>query len=181
MGIPTLRTERLVLRPFAMSDADAVTALAGAREVAATTLLIPHPYQKSDAEKWIAGHEAEFASGAGADFAIVVRDGPVVGAIGLRLSKEHNRADLGYWIGVRFWGCGYATEAGREILRYGFLDRGMERLTAHHFATNPASGRVIEKLGLKKEGVFPRHVRKWGEYVDCVMFGVLREDWERGR
>jgi [ribosomal protein S5]-alanine N-acetyltransferase len=188
MGIPTLRTERLVLRAFSMGDAEAVTALAGAREVAATTLLIPHPYQKSDAEGWIAAHGAEFASGVGADFAITLREGAtalregtVVGAIGLRLSKEHNRADFGYWIGVPYWGCGYATEAGREILRYGFVDLGMQRMTAHHFATNPASGRVIEKLGLKKEGVFPRHVRKWGEYLDCVMFGVVREDWERAR
>ncbi len=178
MGIPTLRTERLVLRPFVAGDAEAVVALAGAREIAEMTLLIPHPYAKADAEKWIAGHEAEFAAGTGANFAIALHNetgGTLVGAIGMVISGAHQRAEIGYWVGVPFWGMGYATEAGREVVRYGFEERNLARLTAHHFGHNPASGRVLEKIGMVREGLFPRHVMKWGRLVVCVLYGVVRE------
>lgn len=179
--IPTLSTQRLTLRPFTSADADEVVRLAGAREVAATTLLIPHPYQKSDALAWIATHEPEFARSARADFAISLHDGTLIGAIGLSISATHNHADIGYWIGVPYWGHGYATEAGREIIRYGFQDRALNRLTAHHFAGNLASGRVIQKMGLKQEGLFRQHVKKWGTYTDAVMYGILRSEWQPPR
>lgn len=180
MAVPTLKTERLLLRPFSMDDVPAVVDLAGQRQIAATTLLIPHPYSPSDAEKWIERHDAEFASGRNANFAITLR-GSLIGAISMVTSPEHQRAELGYWIGVPFWGQGYATEAGREVVRYGFTDRDLLRLTAHHFANNPASGRVLERMGMKKEGLFPRHIQKWGTFVDCIMYGMLREDFSPAR
>ena len=177
VGVPTLMTKRLKLRGFSHGDIADVVRLAGDIEIARMTLLVPHPYETRDAEVWISSHEAAFNEGKSAEFAITLHDGTLIGAIAIVFSKQHERAEIGYWIGVPFWGKGYATEAASEIVRYGFEDRGQARLTAHHFAHNPASGRVIEKIGMKREGLFPKHVKKWGEFVDCVMYGMLREDW----
>ena len=98
---PRLSTERLVLRPFDLSDARAVQRLAGAREVADTTLHIPHPYRIGMAEAWIGTHREAFAAGRSVTFAIVrKRPRALVGAIGLQLDLAHGRAELGYWIGA---------------------------------------------------------------------------------
>src|SRR5690606_40905097 len=71
---PTLHTERLILRPFAAADADAVTRLASAREIAATTLSIPHPYERGFAETWIASHQDQFAASGSIVLAITLRE-----------------------------------------------------------------------------------------------------------
>ncbi len=177
---PTITSQRLVLRPFALSDCDAVTALAGEREIAEMTALVPHPYAKSDAETWISGHASAFDSGKSAEWAIVrAADARLVGAIGAIFSANHNRADFGYWIGKPFWGQGYATEAGRRMVQHLFDDRGLMRVAAFHFTRNPASGRVLQKIGLTQEGLFRKHIKKWGEYHDCVMYGLVKDDWKR--
>ena len=177
--LPTLTTDRLVLRAFEPADADAVTSLAGAREIAATTIRIPHPYPPGLAAEWIATHRARFAAGHGLPFAVTLsEDGRLVGAIGLEVDPGHGHAELGYWIGVPFWNRGYATEAARVALEWGFETLALHRVHAHHFASNPASGRVLEKIGMQREGVLRQHVLKWETYEDAVMYGILRAEWE---
>ncbi len=178
-GAPTLETQRLVLRAMTLEDAADVQRLAGDRKIAATTALIPHPYPDGAAEEWIGGHEAEFAKGAGATWAITNRaTDELVGAVGLIINEQNLRAEIGYWIGSPFWGKGFMSEAARAVLKYAFEERGLQRVFAHHFHTNPASGRVMEKIGMKREGVLRRHFVKWGEPVDCVYYGILREEYE---
>src|SRR6187402_3054152 len=126
-----------------MSDAPAVQRLAGAPEIAATTFSIPHPYELAAAEDWIRTHPSAYEAGTLVNFAIVVRDSEdLVGAIGFRIDRAHHRAELGYWIGVDYWGRGYATEAGTAVLHHGFTDLGLNRVFARHMTMNPASGRV---------------------------------------
>lgn len=176
-----IRTQRLLLRPFRPSDAKRVQLLAGEREVASTTANIPHPYEDGMAEAWIAGHAESLASGEGIVFAIDSPSPPaegLVGAVGLVLDLPSRRAEMGYWIGKPYWGLGFATEAAHAVLRYGFEEIGLERIHAHHFARNPASGRVLEKIGMTYEGCLRRHVLKWGRYEDLAMFGILREEFE---
>src|ERR1700746_2272380 len=121
MPHPDLHTDRLVLRPYVLSDVADLVRLAGAREVAATTLRIPHPYREQDAIEFISSSPAEAETGTSARFAITLRDsGVLVGGIGLRIDPPHQHAELGYWIGVPYWGRGYATEAARAVVRYGF-------------------------------------------------------------
>jgi len=176
---PTLTTERLLLRPFSPADAADVRRLAGQREVAANTLTIPHPYEEGMADEWIATHAGQFARGAGAVFAVVERDsGLLVGAIGLSIAADHARAELGYWVGKPYWGRGYCTEAARAVLGYAFGDLGLHRVHAHHFARNPASGRVMRKVGMTREGCLRGHVRKWGVFEDLESYGILREEWQ---
>ena len=175
---PTLRTARLLLRPFALDDASEVQRLAGAREVAATTLLIPHPYENGIAEQWIATLGPKWEQKESAVFANVIRETQqLCGAIGLKLDAVHATAEMGYWVGVPFWGRGYCTEAAREMVRFGFQQLGLNRIHAHHFARNPASGRVLQKLGMRHEGCLRQHVRRWGRFEDLECYGILRSEW----
>jgi RimJ/RimL family protein N-acetyltransferase len=167
-----ITTERLTLRHFTAADAPAVQRLAGAREVAAGTLLIPHPYHEGAAEEWIASQAERQAQGS--DVLAIEADGEVVGAIGMRVEHDHDRGELGYWIGVPFWGRGYATEAARAVVEYAFSEQGLNRVFAVHFTNNPASGRVLQKIGMQHEGTMRRHVKKWGEYLDVEMYGMVK-------
>jgi RimJ/RimL family protein N-acetyltransferase len=173
VNIPTLRTERLLLRAFERWDVPALVPLIGAREVAATTLRIPHPYKEEDAEILFEPTEENVR------FAITLQpEGGLIGGIGLRLDAPHNRAELGYWIGFPYWGQGYATEAARAVVRYGFEVLNLHRIYAQHFGSNPTSGGVLRKLGMKPEGTLPQHILKWGEYLDVAFYGMLRTDFK---
>lgn len=177
---PVLRTPRLRLRPFLPDDAPAVQRLAGDLAVAHTTLNIPHPYEDGMAEAWITMVAEDFTVGRQVVFAVTGEaTAELLGAIGLVLRLEHARAELGYWIGHPFWGQGYATEAVREVLRYGFVTLGLHRIHASHFARNPASGRVMLKAGMRQEGVARAHVRRFDRFEDLVQYGMLREEFER--
>lgn len=179
LPFPTLTTERLVLRAFIPQDAADVRRLAGAREVAATTLNIPHPYPEGAAEEWIRTHQSAFEAGTGVNLAMTIREaGDLVGAIGLNLAAESNQAELGYWVGVPYWNRGYCSEAAAAVLAYGFGDLGVRRIHAHHLGSNPASGRVMIKIGMTYEGTLRQHVKKWDRYEDAVLYGCLRGEFE---
>jgi RimJ/RimL family protein N-acetyltransferase len=178
---PTLTTERLVLRPLAPDDAPAVQALIAEREIAANTLTIPHPYPEGGAAEWIEKHAGEFARGAGVVFAVTLRgDGTLVGVIGLDLVAEHQRAEMGYWVGKPYWGNGYATEAARALLRHAFRDLGLRKVNAHHMTRNPASGAVMRKMGMKFEGRLREHILKWGAFEDLDAYAILAHELEDG-
>lgn len=176
---PTLNTQRLVLRPFTPGDAPRVQELAGAPEIAATTLRIPHPYPKGYAAQWIAGHAGMFEAGEGVVFAIVRRrDAALVGCTGLQCDTENRNAELGYWIGVPYWNRGYATEAARMTVAFGFAGFGLHAIKSSYFGSNPASGRVMEKIGMRYEGRRREHVFKEGRgFEDVVEYGILSGDF----
>jgi RimJ/RimL family protein N-acetyltransferase len=179
--LPTIVTPRLRLRPFSLDDAPALARLCADRDVVATTLTLPHPYQLSDATNWISKHPAEFDADVGVALALTMRDvGILVGSIGLRIDRPHQRAEMGYLIGKGYWGRGYCTEAARATLAYGFRELGLHRIEANHFSNNPASGRVMRKLGMKPEGLRRHHVFRWGEFLDLVEYGILSQDFESG-
>lgn len=179
MSLPVLSTPRLILRPFRASDAARVSELAGAAGIAETTLNIPHPYRLEMAEPWIATHEEAFRQGRLVVLAITCREseGALVGTISLSLTPEHDRGELGYWIGESFWGRGYCTEAAREMIRYGFQELGLFRIGSHHMVRNPASGRVMQKIGMRFEGRRRGIYKKRGAYEDCDFYGMLRADF----
>jgi L-fuculose-phosphate aldolase len=173
---PTLNTERLVLRPFSRDDAPVVRELAGAREVADNTLTIPHPYPEGEAERWIAGHASAFQAGELVIFAITTEPDGLVGAVGLKLDDDSGIAELGYWVGVPCWGRGYATEAAAAVVEYGFRDLALQRIWARAFARNPASSRVLEKIGMVHEGTQRKGIRKNDQLLDTELYAILRED-----
>lgn len=175
---PVLKSARLWLRPFDLSDAPAVRALAGDERVAATTLNIPHPYEDGVAEAWILTHRQLYAAGIVVSFAMVVKETrELVGAIGLRLEARHQRAELGYWVGVPFWNRGFCTEAARVILEYAFGVLEIHRVHATHFTRNPASGAVMRKLGMSHEGHMRQHILKQGVFEDLETYAILRSEY----
>lgn len=175
---PQLQSERLVLRAFTPDDALEVERLAGEREVAAGTLTMPHPYPEGAAAMWIATHAGTVEGGDGLTLAVErLADGALLGAMSLRIEREYERAELGYWIGRPYWGSGYATEAAAALVAYAFEQLELNRVYAYHFSTNPASGRVLQKIGMRHEGVRRQHHRKWGEFVDNDAYAILRSEW----
>ncbi len=174
---PTLETQRLLLRAFVDEDGPRVRELASAREVAATTLNIPHPYEAGLAESWIATHPEQFQAGEAAHYAITRKQaGDLIGAIGIQIQQAHRTAELGYWIGVPYWGQGYCTEAAEAVVRYCFQQLGLHRVHARHFSSNPASGRVLQKIGMLHEGRLRGHILKWGIFHDLELYGLTQED-----
>lgn len=175
---PLLHTARLTLRPFVPDDAPRVRELAGAYEVAQTTLNLPHPYPEGAAEAWIATHGPAWDAGERATYAIAEREGgALVGAIALAISAQHARGELGYWVGVPYWNRGYATEAARALAGLAFGALGLHRVQARHFVRNPASGRVMQKLGMRPEGVNREAMRRWGRFEDVAMYAILAGEW----
>jgi [ribosomal protein S5]-alanine N-acetyltransferase len=176
---PALKTERLLLRPFTLADAPDVLRLAGDRDIASTTLNIPHPYEPGMAEAWISTHPDAFDRGETVTFALARRaDKTLIGAIGLRLEPEHRLAELGYWVGKPYWNQGFATEAARAVIGYGFEELGLNRIYASHLARNPASGRVMQKAGLVYEGRLRQRILKWGVFEDLEIYAILRSDYD---
>jgi len=179
MPPPVLRTDRLILRPLALEDAPTVQRLAGSARVAETTLNIPHPYGDGVAEAWIAALEPAFERGENVVFAIVPNDGAsLIGAINLRLDPQHLRGEVGYWIGEPYWNLGYATEALRAVLAYGFSQLGLNRIQAKYLPRNPASGRVMQKAGMASEGILRQYLRKGDRFEDLASCAIIRSDWE---
>ncbi|MCF7809137.1 MAG: GNAT family N-acetyltransferase [Candidatus Marinimicrobia bacterium] len=175
---PELKTRRLLLRKFQRSDAPQVQALAGARSVARSTLLIPHPYEDGLAEAWIDTHQSNFDAGTGLIFALCgLKSDELIGAMDLTISTEFNHAEIGYWIGEPYWGNGYATEAAETMLTYGFTELNLNKIFAHYMTDNHASGRIMQKIGMEHEGTMKQHVLKWGEYKDIAWYGILSESW----
>ncbi len=144
-----IESKGLILRPFSMSDAERVSVLAGDKQISEMTANIPYPYTVSDAENWIRTHAELFLSGKGIVYAIVLKESSeLIGAI----SFPKLESGLGYWLGVPYWGCGYATEASKVLISFPKRYYGLTRLKVMHLVGNERSKSVIEKLGVKYVG-----------------------------
>jgi ribosomal-protein-alanine N-acetyltransferase len=167
----------VVLRPLVLGDATSVQLLAGERAVAETTALIPHPYPEGAAQTWIAGQARSWNTGKEYTYAIAAGEDPtLVGTIALR-PVATERENLGYWIGRPYWGRGYATAAASAIITIAFSLLDIELISASHLARNPASGRVMEKCGMRLVRTGLREHRGAEEAI-CVR-AITREAWER--
>lgn len=179
---PTLRTLRLVLRPWRLDEGPRVEDLAGAWEIADTTARIPHPYPAGLGGEWIGAHGEQWSRGSAAVFALALADtDEALGTISLEVNKGADSAELGYFIGVPYWNRGYMTEAARGLIDFGFEQMGLNRIVALHMTRNPASGRVMEKAGMTLEGILRQAIRRWDVYEDMVVRSILRSEWEARR
>lgn len=174
---PTLTTARLVLRPFTLADAAAIQRLAGDAAIARGTFM-PHPYEDGMAEAWITAQQADFEQGRLVNFAVTLAvQQTLIGSIGMTLEQPHRRGQLGYWIGVPYWNQGYASEAGHAVVQYGFATLELHRIWAPHFKRNPASGRVLQKIGMQYEGCQREHYFHQGQFVDVMIYGMVRAEF----
>jgi RimJ/RimL family protein N-acetyltransferase len=148
--IPLIETERLVLRAPRFEDAKTIATLVNDRRIAENTLRIPHPYGIADAEHFITGANATRAETV---YLITKRGDTVLGACGV-VEEGEEAPEIGYWLGVAFWGKGYATEAARAVIDYAFDNVHSNVLHAGARVNNPASRRVLEKCEWKGVGLY---------------------------
>ena len=172
-SIPVLATERLILRAPCFEDARPIAALANDRRIAENTLRIPHPYGLADAQSFIT---AANAPGGEIVFLIATRGGTVIGACGLARFGEE-APEIGYWLGVPFWGRGYATEAVRAVIDHAFGDLGYDVLVGGARVSNPASRRVLEKCGFQWTGVGLYRIRALASSAPVDRFRLDRRRW----
>jgi RimJ/RimL family protein N-acetyltransferase len=172
-SIPVLETKRLALRAPRLEDAKTVAMLADDRRIAENTARIPHPYRLGDAENFIAG-----ANKADGDtlFLVTLRDGTTIGACGVTQPNDE-APELGYWLGVPYWGQGYATEALHALVDYAFADLGHDALQAGARVTNPGSRRVLEKCGFQWTGVGLYRIRAIKSSAPIDRFRLERRVW----
>ncbi|MER3482065.1 MAG: GNAT family N-acetyltransferase [Meiothermus sp.] len=172
-----LETPRLRLRPFAPDDVARVQELAGDARVADTTLNLSLPYPDGAAEGWIETH-AELAE-QGTHYVWAISDkvsGELTESISMSVVQKHSRGTLGYWLGVPFWNKGFMTEATGAVMDWGFDTLNLHRIEAACYTRNPGSYRVMEKCGMRCEGLFRDHYRKNDRFEDLYQYAILRTD-----
>jgi RimJ/RimL family protein N-acetyltransferase len=170
-SVPALATARLVLRAPRRDDAPAITRLANDKRIAVNTARIPHPYGLNDADQFIAAANRQDG---GAVF-VITREDELIGGCGV--DQRDDGPEIGYWLGVPYWGCGYATEAVRALIDHAFDDLQHEALQAGARVSNPASRRVLEKCGFQWTGVRLTRVRAINSAAPADRFRLDRGLW----
>ena len=182
MGLPAtiIETERLLLTTFTADDAVAIVAINNVPEVSANTVTLPYPYTAEDAIGFMQRFEGGDGREREACYAIRRRgDRALIGSIGIVPTPSHRRAELGYIIGREYRGVGYATEACAGVLGRCFTTLDLHKVTAAWYSDNPASGRILEKLGFANEGTVREQFFRGGRWRDSVTMGLLRRDYEQ--
>jgi RimJ/RimL family protein N-acetyltransferase len=173
---PPLGEGEIALRPWEDADLEVMVALCRDPDVARFTR-VADPYSESDARAWIDAQPARLAEGEGAAFAIVTGGGEPVGSIGLRIDPlDRGIAEAGYMVAPAARGRGVATTALRLASRWGLRDLGVARIQLSTHVENPASQRVAERAGFRREGVLRSWEQLRGRRVDLVMFSLVAAD-----
>jgi ribosomal-protein-alanine N-acetyltransferase len=170
----TITTDRLFLRRFELSDAQRVSELCNNYNLYKSTLNLPYPYSIECAVSWIQTHEDNLNNNRSFQFAITDKStDELYGAIGISNNQTHKNGEFGYWIGEEYWNKGYATEATKAIIEFVFVEQHYHKVYGRHFASNPGSGRVMQKVGMVQEGVLLQHMYKEGEFEDLVLYAII--------
>lgn len=178
--LPIIETERLILKPFKIEDAQSVYDLAKSYELYKSTLNIPHPYEPHMATEWIKTHEvAHEENGMISLGAFIKETDTLVGTFSLGHLPKSKNGEIGYWIGLPFWNKGYASEGAKALLDFGFSQLKLNRIYGRYLTFNPASRKVMEKIGLEFEGILREVIVKDGTFHDVGYLAMLRSDWLR--
>lgn len=179
-AMPRIETQRLILRKVSMRDAEDVFAYASDPQVAKYVLWNAHK-SMLETKSYIRFLMHQYRDAVPGNYVIVWKQtGQVVGTIGyMAYEREDSCVEIGYSIGRRWWNMGITTEAFAALIRHTFLEMHIHRIEARHDTENPASGRVMQKCGLRPEGVQRGKVFNKGSYRDVAMWAILREDYLR--
>lgn len=177
---PTIETARLTLRPLTMTDDGAIYAYCSDPEVSKYVLFETHKTIE-DSRVFLRLVLAEYAEGKPSVLGIELKEnGKFIGTIGyLNWNDDHKRIEIGYAISRTFWNKGYVTEAVKGLINHLFTNSDLIRIEARCKVENIGSSRVMEKAGMKFEGVLRKQVFSKGAHHDMKMYSILRDDWER--
>lgn len=165
----TLETDRLILRPITLADAEDLFEYASDPENTKHTF---PTHQSIEETQWVIANL--FMASPLGNFAIELKEnGKMIGTCDLRVNEEEKSAELAYAINKKYWGNGYAPEAAKRLLELAFNDLKIERLWAKFSSQNPASGRVMEKIGMEKEGILRHTKNLCGDFVDQVVYSRI--------
>ena len=175
----TILTERLSLGTILATDIPAIIKYAGDIKVAEHLLNMPHPYYEKDAIFWLNLAHQGWQDKSKYIFGIRLQETQeLIGGVGLHVESRYDRAELGYWIGFPFWGQGYMSEAVGAVLDFGFRAANLHKIFAIHYIENPASGKVMSKNGMIKEGVLKDHIKVKGAYKTIAQYGLTKTDYD---
>jgi ribosomal-protein-alanine N-acetyltransferase len=166
------------LEPITLAHASAVQALASDSRIADTSN-VPHPYPPDGAVTWIRYTAALREQGREVNFAMMEDGtGTLVGVCGvLNIEGQPRRGELGYWVGVPYWGRGYASAAAQQLVRIVFEQYGLDELYSSCLVRNPASRRVLEKAGFRHVGYGTHPHSKWGPDDRFALFELTKSEW----
>lgn len=168
-----LETERLILRPVTLDDAEDMYVYAS--DEMTTTFVFERHQSVADTRANLAKYFLNQPLG---KFGMVIKESQqLIGTIDLRVNSDHCKAEMGYTLNKAYWGQGLTTEAGRKMLWLAFEQLGLNRVEAKHDERNPASGRVMAKLGMTKEAVLRNDTILKGEVTTTVICGITKEDY----
>lgn len=165
----TLKTERLVLRLPEAADATQITQRIGERDVVWNLGRAPYPYQLSDAEEWIEKVPQSWKADSAYVFMLTTKTDGVIGCVGLD-QKPENIWEIDYWLGKAWWGQGFVTEAASAVMHWAETERGLTAFASGHFTDNPASGRVLTKLGFEPVGETELFGRARGKTCPAIRY-----------
>lgn len=171
---PVIETERLILSQLEEKDIPLIVEYLQHRIYSDLTSNIPYPYTEKDARFWLKMSKEAFENNAGYTFGIRDKEDRIIGAIGLH-DRDDDKAELGYWIGMPYWSKGLVTEAAKAMIHFGFNQLGVHKIFATHLPHNPASGKIMKKIGMEQEAVLKQEIKKDGEYFDLVMYSVFND------
>jgi RimJ/RimL family protein N-acetyltransferase len=176
---PRLETNRLILEKLYFTDIPKIIEYAGNINIFKTTLNIPHPYGERDAIFWLNSANQGFENKTQYTFGIRIKSShEFAGAIGLIINSRFDRAEMGYWIAEPFWNNGYATEGAKAIVKFGFEELNLNKIYATHLVENPASGKVMVRNGMTKEGELKEHVKKGKAYLSLFQYAITKSEYE---
>lgn len=172
-----IKGKRINLRSLRLSDAEDIVNYCNHKDMARYTENIPYPYKKKNAIEFIKQSQSGVRKKTGYELGIEL-NGKIIGSMSL-LKLDPIKAEIGYALGKKYWGKGYATEAGKLIIKYGFKKLKLKRIWARVAEPNIASQRLLKKVGFKHEGVLRKNMYKYGKYMNEVRFGLLKEEWRK--
>lgn len=176
---PQLESERLILnQPNSEDTADLILYLNQTSEFADNTLTMPFPYTEESAQFWLKMIEDGFEKKDAFVFGIRKKENlKLIGGIGLHLVVPHQKAELGYWIAKDFWNQGYATEAAKTVVEFGFRILNLNKIYASHYPHNPASGKILQKIGMQYEATLKDEVLKKEKFLDLIRYSILKNNY----
>ena len=166
-----LDTERLALRRPTLADVNAIARLAGDRRIAENSRRLPHPYSQGDAVEFVRGIPASRET-----VFLIEKDFTPIGMVGVDW-RDQDSPELGYWLGVEYWGQGLATEAARAVIDFTFEEFDTGQLRAGARVANPASRNVLEKCGFQWCGVELHRFESLGSSAPVDCFRLTRGVW----
>ncbi len=180
-NMPVLQTERLVLRSMHITDAEDMFSYAKRSDVTRFLLWSPHP-SVAYTREYLQYVESRYQLGDFFDWAVVNREcDRMIGTCGFtQIDFKNNNAEIGYVLNPEYHHCGMATEAAREVMRFGFEILGLHRIEAKFMRGNEASLKVMEKLNMKFEGYSRDAMLIKGEYATIGKCAILREEFSNG-